>query len=242
MVKKLVPWLFTPELCLWANALRHPLSEGKEDRPTLLSEYESICGGFASVTGMNMLVRAVGITFDQSLHIDSFLNNGFLLYILTNGYKLNVLPGGNHIKWQGKSYLPTSPFEDGGRVRDHVCVAGERVKSLVLEQGSVFVSFDNTLHGGGRSSGSPVDARDNEYFYNLVHQNKMSDFKGDISDASFQVHIKLPFTKLTYNGKMCCSDNTETYSKVATVMGDSDIEEKTGQAIALNKKENMKKY
>ena len=218
------------------------MCQEKEDRPTLLSEYESIFGGFASVSGMNLLVRSVGIPYDQSLHIDSFWNNGFLLYIMTNGYKLNVLPGGNHINWEGKSHLPTSLFEDGGHVQRHVCVAGERVKSLVLEEGSVFVAYDNTLHGGGSSSGSPVDACDNEYFYNLVHQNKMSNFKGYISDASLQVHVKLPFTKLTYNGKMCCSDNTETYTKVATVVGDSDIVKKTGQAIALHKEENMNKY
>ena len=77
LVKFCVPWLVVPDLCLWMHAIGNPLSPCEKTH--VWEEYMSKHGNIAKVTGVNLLIRAVGMELDQSLHVDSRKRNLFAI-------------------------------------------------------------------------------------------------------------------------------------------------------------------
>ena len=230
LVKFCVPWLVVPDLCLWMHAIGNPLSPCEKTH--VWEEYMSKHGNIAKVTGVNLLIRAVGMELDQSLHVDSRKRNLFAIQSLTEQYKICVLPGGNHIDWSGRTHLPTT----GEGTQE--CVAEENVLALRLNQGDIFLSFDCTPHAGGSSSGTVVDKGDHEHLCELLEQQSMNDWHPGTSDVAFQTHIQLAYETLSYGGNMKCS-YTKTYDQLERVKGSLDIQKKTNQAIERHKEKSI---
>ena len=230
VVKTVVPLLILPDLCLWMHALENPLS-ASEKTFKVWDQYMIEHGDFAKVSGLNMLIRAVGMKWDQSLHIDSPYGNMFCVQPLTNQYKICVLPGGNRIDWFGPTHLPTI-----GKSTEN-CVAEEDVKTLILNQGDVFLSLDCTPHAGGCSSGKKVDQGDNVHLFEFMQKQNMRELTPGTSDVAFQTHIHLSSESLSYGGGMKCS-YTKTYNQLGRVQKSEEIQTKTHEAIEMqgNKK------
>ena len=65
------------------HAIGNPLSASEKPR-NVWDHYMNLHGDLAQVSGLNLLTRAVGMEWDQNLHIDSPYGNVFLMQPLTN--------------------------------------------------------------------------------------------------------------------------------------------------------------
>ena len=188
----------------------------------------NIHGDLAQLTGLNLLTRAIGMTWDQTLHIDSPLRNVFIIEPQTNGYKMCVLPKGNHLDW-----LDKKPFAKTGEGTQEY-VDEEHVSTLVLNQDDLFIAFDCTPHAGGCSSQKNVKESDNAPLFKFLQKQWSRGLVSCTSDVAFQSHIKLGSESLSYSGNMKCS-NTKTYNQLQRIKGSDEIKKNTIILLETNK-------
>ena len=210
------------------HAIGNPLSASEKPRKAQ-DQYMNLHGDLAQVFGLNLLTRAVGMEWDQNLHIDSPYGNVFLMQPQTNNYKFCVLPKGNHLDWLDKTPFAKTGEDTQERVDE------KSVVTLLLNKGDLLISFDCTPHAGGCSSHKIVEEGDNAPLFNFLQKQwPKGGLVSGTSDVAFQSHIKIGSESLSYGGAMKCS-NTKTYNQLQRIKGSEEVARNTTKVLEKNK-------